>query len=164
MQNEAAFTLIELMVTVAIAVVIAALAVPAYQGLVGGQRARSQANELVTAMSVARSEALQRPNDVELCASTNGSSCSNNSGDWVQSWVVQEVGTGDVIRSWDVSDGVNINTNAARITFNRNGEVTGPSATPTFDVFSPGCKGDETRVVDINSSGQVSVTLDNSQC
>ena len=54
MKNENGFTLVELMITLAVAVIFVALAVPAFHDFVQRNRISAQANELVTAINLAR--------------------------------------------------------------------------------------------------------------
>ncbi|HEY9146629.1 MAG TPA: GspH/FimT family pseudopilin [Thiobacillus sp.] len=81
------FTLIELLVTLAVAVILLTVAVPNYQMFVMNSRMASQANELVGALSLARSEAVKRGAQVSVCASSDGSSCT---GGWQQGWIVRD--------------------------------------------------------------------------
>jgi type IV fimbrial biogenesis protein FimT len=75
------FTLIELMVTVAIMVILAAVATPAMQGLLNVNRLNGAAGELTAAMQLARSEAVRRNARVTVCGSADGASCSASWGE-----------------------------------------------------------------------------------
>lgn len=66
------FTLIELIVTVTIIGVLAAIATPAMTTLVRNQRITSQTNELVADLSFAKSEAVKRGVNIIICAATLG--------------------------------------------------------------------------------------------
>jgi len=54
------FTLIELMVTISIAAIILGMAVPSFISTITSNRLTTNANELVTALNLARSEAVKR--------------------------------------------------------------------------------------------------------
>lgn len=58
------FTLIELMVTIAVAAILLAVAVPSFRHLIISNRLTTAANDVVTALTVARSEAIKRNADV----------------------------------------------------------------------------------------------------
>src|SRR3569832_2509448 len=73
------FTLIELLVTLAIAVILLTVAVPNYQMFVANSRMASQANEVVGALSLARSEAVKRGTQVSVCASSDGATRTGSS-------------------------------------------------------------------------------------
>lgn len=81
------FTLIELMVTVAIMGVLAALAAPSFNGAILSNKLTSYANSFVASANLARSEAIKRNAAVKLCRSSDGLTCAG-SGGWQQGWIV----------------------------------------------------------------------------
>ena len=81
------FTLIELMITLAIVAILVTIAIPNYQTFVLNSRMSAQANDFMTAIGLARSEAIKRATGVSLCKSANGTSCTT-SGTWAQGWIV----------------------------------------------------------------------------
>lgn len=80
-------TLIELLVTIAIAAILAGIAVPSFQELMGSSRHKSQVSTLHASLVLARSEAIKHNGRVVLCKSANGTTCTT-SGDWQQGWLV----------------------------------------------------------------------------
>jgi type IV fimbrial biogenesis protein FimT len=80
------FTLIELMVTIALAAIILTQAVPSFNALVQNNRLISQKNEFISTLNLARSEALKRGTRVTVCASTDQTTC--DTADWEQGWIV----------------------------------------------------------------------------
>lgn len=87
MKTQSAFTLIELMVTIAIAGILLAIAVPSFSELVSNNRLATQANEFISALSFARTEAIKRGTSVTVCKSADGSSCAT-SGGWQSGWII----------------------------------------------------------------------------
>jgi type IV fimbrial biogenesis protein FimT len=81
------FSLIELMVVVAVVAVLLVVAAPSYSVLTFRTKIKSHANELVTGAYLARSEAIKRNAQMTLCVSTNGTSCAGG-GDWDAGWIV----------------------------------------------------------------------------
>lgn len=79
--NETGFTLIELMITVVIFAVIAAVAMPSFRQMILNNQSQALGEELMTALQLARSEAIKRAKYVTLCASKDGTSCTSDWGD-----------------------------------------------------------------------------------
>lgn len=75
------FTLIELMVTLAVAAVLLGVGVPGFRQLIQGERIGTAANELFAAIRLTRSEAIQRGTRVDLVP-------AGGSSDWRRGWVV----------------------------------------------------------------------------
>ncbi len=89
MNKASGFTLIELIVVVALIAILTVIATPPLQSMVRNNRAAAQANQLVSALHIARSEAIARGASVSLCArSGSGSDCASGNGDWAQGWLV----------------------------------------------------------------------------
>lgn len=74
------FTLIELMVTLVVLAVVMGIAAPSFSDMINRNRLTAAANELVSALQVARMEAIRRNARVMLCPSTDGSACAGS--DW----------------------------------------------------------------------------------
>lgn len=79
------FTLIELMVTIAVLAIIIALATPSFTSVINNNRLSSHANELVASLQLARMEAVRRNVRAVVCRSENGSSCATGAawGGWI---------------------------------------------------------------------------------
>lgn len=86
------FTLVELMVTVAILVILLAIGVPAMQGFLASRQVAGKADALASAIRFARSEALKRAQPVTICQTTTADSvtptCDTGTGDWNSGWLV----------------------------------------------------------------------------
>lgn len=70
------FSLIELMIVLAIIAIVAAVALPSYEGITRSNNITAATNNLMGALQVARSEAVTRRMRVTVCPSTDGTSCS----------------------------------------------------------------------------------------
>jgi len=86
-KNSSGFTLVELMVTLAIAIILLSVGVPSFTGTIENSRLTTAANKLISATNLARSEAIKRGVRVTACKSSNGTACTA-SGDWAQGWIV----------------------------------------------------------------------------
>jgi type IV fimbrial biogenesis protein FimT len=166
------FTLLELMVTIAVGGVLLTLGVPSFVDVVRNNRATTNVNELLTAFSIARSESIRRGANVSVCRSSDGATCS---GAWADGWIVfrDDAATdtaapvvGDVLRSWPAMPGdatVATFANAAAadigwIRFAPRGVIRAAGASPIrYDIDLAGCSGLQRRSVELNTVGRASV-------
>lgn len=81
------FTLVELVVALAILAILVAVGVPTFSDATLGSRLGSTANNLVVSLYLARSEAIKRNTIVRVCPSTDGSTCAT-SASWQTGWIV----------------------------------------------------------------------------
>jgi type IV fimbrial biogenesis protein FimT len=102
MEKATGFTLIELLITIVVASILLAMGAPAFKDFIKNNRVTAQTNELVSAIQLARGEALKRGTNTVVCASKDGKSCGGKT-DWQSGWIVfsdrnrnnkPEIGTG----------------------------------------------------------------------
>jgi len=84
------FTLLELMITIAILAILLAIAIPSFQGLMASNRLTGATNDFIAALNTARAEAIRRGQRITLCASTDGTTCaaSTTNNDWSTGWLL----------------------------------------------------------------------------
>lgn len=85
-KQHSGFTLVELLIALAIVAIIATQAIPNFRVMVQNNKLISQKNEFITTLNLARSEAVKRSSRVTVCASSDKRTC--NSTDWSQGWIV----------------------------------------------------------------------------
>lgn len=74
------FTLVELMVTVAVAAVLLMIAVPSFRSITASNRLNVAANDLIRAIQVARTEAVKRNSSTQLCSNSASANTSDTLG------------------------------------------------------------------------------------
>ncbi len=88
------FTLLELLFTISISAVLLSLSVPAFTQMISRNQVLSTANDLLSDIQLARSEAIKSGNRVSICHSNNSETCS---GSWSDGWIVYRVDNNVVI-------------------------------------------------------------------
>jgi len=173
--SRSGFTLIELIVTVAVLAIVVAMAAPAFNGMIANNRSAGMASELVATLNYARSESIRQAKRVSICPSTNGTSCLASANDWAKGWLVfvdlaasdsAAVSVGTVLRYWDKLDKkavVSLKKDATAISFlrfNSKGMLarskTSDTVVRTFQAHVSGCKGDAGRRITVGVTGFVS--------
>lgn len=82
------FTLIELIVTMSVAAILIGIGVPNFLELIRDNRLATQYNDFLSALNLARSEAINRGTGVTLCKRNTAGTACNNSGNWDDGWFV----------------------------------------------------------------------------
>jgi type IV fimbrial biogenesis protein FimT len=70
-RRVAGFTILELMISITIGVIVAAIAVPSFSTLLANSRLTASANDLLASLQAARGEAIKRNGPVVLCGVTD---------------------------------------------------------------------------------------------
>lgn len=154
------FTLIELMITVAVLGILLAIAVPSFMDAVLGSKLSSAANSLVANAYLARGEAIKRNAVVQICT---GSSCPG-SGDWEQGWIVQAADGTVIQRQSALAPGLKMSgAGVSTISF----QPSGVGSTPTTLIVCRATPsvGSQERVITISATGRPSVAkTENGSC
>lgn len=158
------FTAVELMVTVAVIAIVAALAAPSFNTMIQSSRLTAGANDLVAALQLARMEAIRSNGRVDVCPSTNGTACGGT--DWRRFVVVlRKGGTTTPLRDVQMN-GTNLSvigsSNVTAATpnqiwfladgFVRTGSETTPTQVASLGVCTTKLASDNARDVTINVS------------
>ena len=153
--GNSGFTLVELMIVLAIAALLVIAAGPSYRAFVSSQRLDTAVNSYSLALRQARSEAIKSNGNVHLCApNASGSDCATgSSASLSDGWlVVRQIGTDTTVLADSRGDvkGLQISTQTPKITFNRLGNPDPASAAIKFcaNFFTDG------KQVTLNAGGQ----------
>lgn len=166
------FSLIELLITMAVAAVLLAIAVPSLAAMIRNNRLAAGANELVAALQLARAEAVKRGRPVTLCSSNDGSACVNATSGWAaRQWLVFQdaassgnpvtSGAGfELIRVFPGLDqGLVLDSPQPWLRFAANGSVTpapaGGAPEQDFALVPEPCTADARREVSVSRLGRV---------
>jgi type IV fimbrial biogenesis protein FimT len=91
-QTMGGFTLVELVVTMAIAAIILTQAVPSFSTMISNNRLTTQTNNLVADINLARSEAVKRGLRVILCRTADpyaaAATCGGTANTWSTGWLL----------------------------------------------------------------------------
>jgi type IV fimbrial biogenesis protein FimT len=141
------FTLFELLVTLAVVAIVTTLAIPSFRQTIMNNRLTTQANEFITDLNIARSEAVKQGNTITIT--------SNNGNNWAAGWAMTDSG-GTTLRVHSTLDGTTTLTGSAgTITYLRTGFI-GGGATLTFDICDDRT-GETGRRITILSTGRPSI-------
>jgi type IV fimbrial biogenesis protein FimT len=163
MLRSKGFTLIELMITVAILGVILGLAVPAMGDFAVRQRVSGQASELMLALAFARSEAVKQNREIAVLPTVNAAA------GWADGWCVGPADTmpncasENRLRNFQAKTGVTVNSNflqtgANRLIFQRDGTCPNCVSRP-FKISSTKLKltTEDARCIMTNSLGRATI-------
>lgn len=151
------FSLIELMVVVILLGILLAVAVPTFRDMVVQTRLATQSNDLLSAVQMARSEAVKRNQPVSLCAvaSATATSCPATALTTWLHWLLID-GNDNILRRGAVSDSLKLTGPASALVFAPSGLST--VASYSLVLCSPTGSGDTTRTLEIGLSGRAAVS------
>ena len=146
-RRSVGFTMVELLVTIAIATILTTIAVPSFSGLIANQRAKTAASELFGSLLKARSEAIMRNANVTVSPLAGGW----DHGGW------QILGPGAVVlESHGAVPGVVITTTGgAAVTYRPSGRVT-TTSTASLLVTTTSGSTTNNQCISLNLSGRPS--------
>lgn len=91
-RRQSGLTLVELMVTLAVAIIVLAIGIPAFTTMSARDMSAASVNALVTALQQARAEAISRGTGVSVQA---------ESSDWLNGWFTCCDGVGNRLRTFE---------------------------------------------------------------
>ena len=164
------FTLVELMITIAVLAIGSALAYPSFTGVMRSNRVATTTNSFIAAFNLARSEAIRSNRGGGVCPSRDGASCEGS--DWNVGFMAFEdvdfngsFSAGDrVLRYFEGNDAMQLSAQPGagepaggggieQVAFDRSGRVI---AAVQFNVQVKDCAAgqDYRRVLNVRRTGQ----------
>lgn len=171
------FTIVELMVTLAVATILIAIAVPSFRSITLSNRLTTTANDMVDAINTARLEAIKRNGDAQVCsnsASLNGTDALGTAcGSQTGAVYLAETPTSATTVSAPVGgittplklDG---NVTALRFSAQGLGYAVGASGPPysgtVADICTPDLSSNNHRIIKITTGSAVATTSSTGAC
>ena len=168
------FTLVEMMVTIAVMAILVAIALPSSKSLIERWRVRNTTEAMRSTLFLARSEAMRRGAKIVVTKNANGAggcTLAGNNEDWGCGWTVfvdanknNKLDSGEVVlQNYSGTTDVNVTHRSGGVYFmvDRNG-VVGSLNVKGF-IFSPvqsGIGSSATRGICVTSGGRVKVIED----
>ena len=171
------FTLIELMITIAIASILMTLAVPSFSLMINNSKITSATNEFIGSLNLARSEALKRSSDVSVCKSNTAfTACDTTAATFTTNgWLVftdcnangvvdkttataacTDGGVDTILKVGESNDSVKIEVGIDYVTYNLSGRIDG-GGLPSFVVKTTSSNASvKKNKITINRIGRVS--------
>lgn len=158
MQTQSGFSILELMIVVAIAAILSVIALPYMKDVISNQRIRAAVTDMHLSLLLARSEAIKRNGNINIV---------KTGGAWTGGWTVQlpdttVLQTTDAL-STDVTLDCNTDADTAAeacpnsVTFNRTGR---PTSLIEYRLYESGNPRVWMRCVSVSLSGRPEVKVD----
>lgn len=162
--SASGFTILELMVAVAIFGILLGVGVPSFTTMIRNNRLVDQTNALVSSLNAARSAAYTRGSPVTICAANAGqTNCAGALDSWDNGWIIFTDrdtaglvdGTDQVIETWPpIASGLRFQSgNVGFVRFAADGMLM--TGAVTFDLQPTHCSGDNHRQIVLLNTGRV---------
>lgn len=159
------FTLLDLLTTLTVLGILIAVGIPGFASIIRNNRITAHSNELVTALTFARSEAMKRGDIVTTCASTDGDTCAG-SDDWSTGWIVfvdaNADGARDVVEErlqvWPAIEGVlelEVINGLQFVQYASTGLTIPVISGQDFQLMHPGYEGEHARCIRLGNTGRI---------
>jgi type IV fimbrial biogenesis protein FimT len=177
LKKQLGFTLVELMITIAVMATILSIAIPSFTSLISSNAIASQSNHFSGAISLARSEAIKRNTSVIICKRAN-LACTTT-GQWEDGWIIfadsdndDTLDSGEEIRYIDaLKNNYTLRPSAATthwLAFQSDGKVetnvSGIFSGVTFRLCGPDADNAASRAISFNVIGQAKLAKGTASC
>jgi type IV fimbrial biogenesis protein FimT len=160
--THAGFTMLELLMTIAIAAIVAMIAIPSFRYVTNSNRIAGEVNGLLGDLQFARAEAIKEGWNVTVCTSALGASCDGTT-TWQSGWIVYSNPTGTTIPTagsilriqspFTGTDTFLASQAVSTVTFNREGYAPGIPALTVMTLHDSTASANWTRCVSVNLNG-----------
>lgn len=158
--RQAGFTLIEVVVFVAMLAILMSVAVPSFVSTIASNRTSSYANDFVSSLNYARGEAVARRAAVTVCTSADGTNCRANNdadkGNWQKGWIVTVPADNVILLVGSAFAAQVALSGTASISFDASGALSA-SGVQSFNLVNQACTNNGNRRIDVNPTGRVSI-------
>lgn len=165
MRKACGLTLVELVVTIAVAALLIAVAVPSFVSMVASWRLSNAANDLVASIHATRSKAIRLNRDADLCRAANdaATACAGGGNAHWQQWIL--VSGNSVIRREAIStpDAILVSSDFAgdALVYQPSGL---PAASGSFTLCSIANINQNVRTINVGPGNRVSVERASGDC
>lgn len=108
------FTLIEVVVVIAMLAIVSSLAAPSFRAFIGTMNSKSAAFDLINDLTTARSEAIRRNQNTTL---------SPVAGDWAKGWVLRDANGATLRERAAMGSSLSLDAPGAGVVFRANGRL-----------------------------------------
>ncbi|MBS0289913.1 MAG: GspH/FimT family pseudopilin [Proteobacteria bacterium] len=168
--SKSGFTLIELIITIAVLAIVLAIAIPAFTSTIQNNLIASTNNDLISALMYARSEAMKRNVPVSVCAPSDNTYTACG-GSWNLGWIIFVNPTGGsalsnttsapMLRTQQITDqtiSITTSPSVSIATYNGSGFPATNTGNVAFTIKATGCTIDSGRQITISLTGRPAVT------
>ncbi|TAL87569.1 MAG: prepilin-type N-terminal cleavage/methylation domain-containing protein [Rhodanobacter sp.] len=171
-RDQRGFTLVELMITLAVAVVLIMIAVPSFRAITLSSKLTTTANDMVASLNVARMEAIKRNANIQFCSDL----AANNTSDPLGTQCGTQAGavvaaTGPDVRAATVglSSPLRLNGNIVAIRYGGQGlghrvNSTNPYTGTVADICTSVVSSDNHRVISMVAGSIIQTTTSSGAC
>lgn len=168
MNRLSGFTLVEMLITVAVVAILLVIGIPSFRFVTNSNRIAAEINGLLGDMQFARSEAIKEGNPVTVCVSSDGLTCAGTAvNTWQSGWIVfsdlngnaaVDAGSDTILRvqkTFASTDTFVATNNVGAVTFNREGYANGIANGTMMQLHDSSNNHNWTRCLSVNLVGLV---------